>query len=114
MRSTKTSKIIHQRRYQSTMTYTGLYIDGEQTMVIKFGDEQGFHRWNAIIDEIKEEAARIIAECPDSDNLTMANVQAIRTWLERVDAMVGAGTPVIPSILSARNNFVRVVTGAPE
>jgi hypothetical protein len=43
-----------------------------------------------------------------------ANVQVIGIWLERVDAMVEAGRPVIPSILSVRNNFVRVITGAPE
>eukprot|EP00978_Attheya_sp_CCMP212_P006986 scaffold16320_cov47-Attheya_sp.AAC.1 len=93
------------------MTYTAMYIDGEQTMVIKFGDQASYLRWEGTIREIKTEAARIITECPDSDNLTTANVQAIRIWIKHVDAMVEAGRPVVPSILSARNNFVRVITG---
>jgi hypothetical protein len=96
---------------QENMTYTAMYIDGEQTMVIKFGDQAGYLRWEGTIREIKAEAARIITECPDSDNLTTANVQAIRIWINRVDAMVEAGRPVVPSILSARINFVRVIAG---
>eukprot|EP00978_Attheya_sp_CCMP212_P045074 scaffold332752_cov28-Attheya_sp.AAC.1 len=96
------------------MTYTAMYIDGEQTMVIKFGDQVGYLRWEGTICEIKAEAARIITECPDSDNLTTANVQAIRIWIKRVDAMVEAGRPVVPSILSARNNFIRVIAGVQD
>eukprot|EP00978_Attheya_sp_CCMP212_P002639 scaffold5374_cov37-Attheya_sp.AAC.1 len=96
------------------MTYTAMYIDGEQTMVIKFGDQAGYLKWEGTIREIKAEAARIITECPDSDNLTTANVQAIRIWIKRVDAMVEAGRPVIPSILSSRNNFVRVIAGVQD
>eukprot|EP00978_Attheya_sp_CCMP212_P026233 scaffold85866_cov55-Attheya_sp.AAC.3 len=99
------------------MTYMAMYIDGEQTMVIKFGDQAGYLRWEATIREIKAEAkaARIIAECPDPDHLTTANVQVIRIWIKRVDVMVEAGRPVVvPSILSARNNFLRVIAGIPE
>jgi hypothetical protein len=96
------------------MAYKGMYLDGDQPMVVQFPDQAGFVSWAATIKEIKDEAARIIAECPDTDHLTGDNIQAIRIWLQRIDAMVKAGTPVIPSILSARNNFVTAIAGEPE
>eukprot|EP00978_Attheya_sp_CCMP212_P011421 scaffold28196_cov55-Attheya_sp.AAC.2 len=91
------------------MTYMVVYMDGDQTMALRFTDEAGFLRWEAINHEIKDEASRIIAECPCPEHLTPVNVQAIRIWLQHIDAMVEAGTPVLPSILSAMDNFVRVI-----
>eukprot|EP00978_Attheya_sp_CCMP212_P028818 scaffold100550_cov57-Attheya_sp.AAC.1 len=70
------------------MAYTGIYIDGDKTLVIKFVDQPDFLRWKVNMDEIKEECSRIIAECPDPNNLTANNVQVIRVWLEHADAMV--------------------------
>eukprot|EP00978_Attheya_sp_CCMP212_P049279 scaffold642300_cov59-Attheya_sp.AAC.1 len=95
---------------ETTVYTTGLYIDGDKTLVIKFADQPDFLRQGKVImDEIKEECSRIIAECPDPNNLTANNVQAIRVWLDHVDAMVEVRRPVIPSVLSARNNFVEAI-----
>jgi hypothetical protein len=59
---------------------------------------------------IKQEAARIIAANPDAENLTVADVNAIRNWLRSVDAMVEVGTPVSPSILRARISFALAIS----
>jgi hypothetical protein len=67
-------KIINQWRHQAIMTYTAVYIDGDQIMVIRVGDQEGYLRWMAIIAKIKDEAARITAECPDPEQQTAANI----------------------------------------
>eukprot|EP00978_Attheya_sp_CCMP212_P016735 scaffold44057_cov59-Attheya_sp.AAC.2 len=78
------------------MTYMVVYMDGDQTMALRFTDKAGFLRWKAIIHEIKDEAARIIAKCPCPEHLMPVNVQSIRIWLQHVDAMVSA-SPTIHS-----------------
>jgi hypothetical protein len=91
------------------MTYKGIYVDGDNTVAIQFIDQEAFLKWEVNNHEIKVEATRIISECPDTKFLTAAHVEAIRTWLQHVNAMVEAGTPVLPSILSAANDFIRAI-----
>eukprot|EP00978_Attheya_sp_CCMP212_P023007 scaffold69613_cov58-Attheya_sp.AAC.2 len=91
------------------MTYMAVCIDGNKTMTVTFGDQDEFLRWRAIIDEIKDAAAGIIAKCPDPEYQTETNVHAMHSWLTHVDAMMEAGTPVLPSILSARDDFMEVI-----
>ncbi len=59
---------------------------------------------------IKQEAARIVEDNPNPKNLSVANVSAIRIWLRHVDAVVVAGTPVLPSILTTRNEFDQAIS----
>eukprot|EP00978_Attheya_sp_CCMP212_P013162 scaffold32964_cov48-Attheya_sp.AAC.1 len=101
--------IINPRRHQTIMVYTGVYMDGELPLIIKFADKPDCLRWKVSMDEIREECNRIIAECSDPNNLPANNVQAIRVWLDRVDSIVDAGRPVPPSFLYARNRFVEAI-----
>eukprot|EP00978_Attheya_sp_CCMP212_P001196 scaffold2505_cov63-Attheya_sp.AAC.1 len=101
--------IINPRRHQTIMVYTGVYMDGELRLIIKFADQPDFLRWKVSMDEIREECNHIIAECSDPNNLPANNVQAIRVWLDRVDSLVDAGRPVLPSVLYARNRFVEAI-----
>eukprot|EP00978_Attheya_sp_CCMP212_P019152 scaffold53329_cov63-Attheya_sp.AAC.1 len=66
---------------------------------IMFADQPDLLRWKVSMDEIREECNRIIAECSDPNNLPANNVQAIRVWLDRVDSIVDAGRPVLPSAI---------------
>jgi hypothetical protein len=56
------------------MAYKGMYLDGDQPMVVQFPDQVAFVSWAATIKEIKDEAARIIAECPDPNHRTGDNI----------------------------------------
>jgi hypothetical protein len=58
---------------------------------------------------IKLEAARIVEDNPNPEDLSVANVPAIRIWLMHVDAMMEAGMSVLPSILTARNSFAQAI-----
>jgi hypothetical protein len=91
------------------MTYNVLYMDGVQAISFHFLDQRAFLLWNECMAAIKQEAARIIEGTPKPEDLSVANVAAIRIWLSHVDGVVGAGTPVLPSILRTRNAFDQVI-----
>lgn len=92
------------------MTYKTLYIDGEETMMLEFESIASYNRWAQTMSAIKQEADNIIAANPDKNNLSIADVKAIRNWLKQVDALVEARTPVSPSILKATISFREAIS----
>jgi hypothetical protein len=91
------------------MTYKGLYIDGEETMVLTFEDMVKFQVWERSMTVVKQEASRMVAAAPDATKLSANDVATIRKWLDGVSEMVEAGTPMLPSILKARVNFAETI-----
>jgi hypothetical protein len=92
------------------MAFNTLYFDGATpTMRIAFPDIAAFVRWELHVSKIKQEAARIVTENPKPHHKSDDNVWAIHKWLKKVDAFIESGTPVLPSILSARQTFIEVV-----
>ena len=84
------------------MPYNVIHLDGKEQMLLQFENGEGYLRWQRLIGAIKQEAARIIAAYPDTDDMSIEGVDTIRCWLRSVDAMVEAHTPVPPSIMRAR------------
>jgi hypothetical protein len=91
------------------MTYTALYLDGKEPMVLHFEDQAEFKRWANHMTMVKEQAARITAVTPDWEDLDLSDHGAISQWLDSVDDMVRMGTPMLPSILKARKNFAEMI-----
>ena len=91
------------------MTFKGLYLDGEEEIILEFEDSSGFRIWQQSMGSIKQEAARIVAANEDGGNLTTEDVHAVRNWIRRVDEMVEAPQPVLPSIMRARNTFAEAI-----
>jgi hypothetical protein len=91
------------------MTFKGIYIDGDQEIILEFEDSSGFQIWQQSMTAIKQEAAIIVAANEDAESLRMEDVNALRNWIRRVDEMVEARTPVLPSILTARNEFAEAI-----
>jgi hypothetical protein len=91
------------------MTFKGLCIDGDESMIVEFEDNTGFQIWQQSMRAIKQEAARIVAASQYPENLTMDDVQAVQHWIMRVDEMVQTRKPVLPSILRARNAFAEAI-----
>ena len=91
------------------MTYNVVYMDGDRTIRLSFIDQRAFLRWEECMAAIKLEAARIVEDNPNPEDLSVANVPAIRIWLMHVDAMREAGMSVLPSILTARNSFAQAI-----
>ena len=91
------------------MTYKGLYIDGEETMILYFEDMVQFQVWEQSMTVVKQEASRMVAAAPDATNLSVNDVASIRKWLDGVSEMVEASTPMLPSILKARVNFAETI-----
>jgi hypothetical protein len=92
------------------MTFNALYIDGEKVLRVEFDDSTGYHMWQQSMTAIKEEAARINDTIGDPANLSIAEVAAIRNWLTFVDAMVDAGTTIVPSIRCARTSWAEAIS----
>jgi hypothetical protein len=92
------------------MTFNTLYLDGATPMRIPFPDQAAFIIWEVSMSKVKEEAERIVTENPKPNHRTKVNLQAIRKWLTNVDALINSGTPMLPSILSARQTFLDVVS----
>ena len=78
-------------------------------MMVEFDDSSGFHNWQQSMEAIKQEASRIVAANEDTENIRMEDVHAVRNWIRRVDEMVEARTPVLPSILRERNTFAEAI-----
>jgi hypothetical protein len=93
------------------MTYNALYMDGMEAVIIHFVNQDFFRKWEQSMEAIKDEAARIsaVAAAGDQDHISIAIVASIRNWLRAVDAMVDAGQPVLPSIVSARASFAEAI-----
>jgi hypothetical protein len=91
------------------MTFKGVCLDGNEKVVVEFEDSRGFQIWQQSMTSIKQEAARIVAANDDAENLREEDVKAVRNWMRRVDEMVEARTPVLPSVLRAINTFAEAI-----
>ena len=100
---------VRQSQCLQLMAFNTLYFDGATPMRIAFSDRAAFVRWELHMSEIKQEASRIVTENPKPHHKSDDNARAIQKWLKKVDAFIETGTPVLPSILSARQTFIEVV-----
>eukprot|EP00978_Attheya_sp_CCMP212_P002811 scaffold5777_cov66-Attheya_sp.AAC.3 len=92
------------------MTYNVVYMGGFHMINLHLLDQRAFLLWNECMAAIKEqEAAHIVEDNPNPEDLSVANVFAICIWLRHVDAVVEGGTPVLPSILTMRNAFAQAI-----
>jgi hypothetical protein len=91
------------------MTFKGVCKDGDDELVVEFEDRNKFLIWQQSMTAIKEEAGRIVAENENAENLTKEDVNAVRNWIRRVTEMVEANTPVLPSVLRAKDTFAEAI-----
>ena len=94
------------------MPYKGIVLgrDGVETMYLQFDDRDCFLRWQQTMTNLNQEADRIIASNPEGQNLTSADVNALRDWIRQVDELVAAQTPVLPDILRTRISFTEAIS----
>jgi hypothetical protein len=92
------------------MPFKGVCLDGYEQMAVEFEDKSSFVDWQLSMMAIKAEAHCIVLACDHRQaNLTMEDVRAIRNWIRRVNEMVQASTPVLPTILTARDTFADTI-----
>jgi hypothetical protein len=79
-------------------------------MYLQFKNSEAHADWHACTVAMKEEASRIVAAHPDSDDLSVAGVEAIRNWLHHVAAMVEARLPLVPSIKKTNASWGKIIS----
>ena len=78
-------------------------------MVVEFEYSSGFQIWQQWMMVFKQEAALVVAANGDAGNPRMEDVNSVRNWIRRVDELVEVRTPVLPSVLRARNTFAEAI-----
>ena len=94
------------------MPYKGVVLgrDEDDTMYLQFDDRDCFLWWQQTMTDLTQEADRIIASHLEGQNLTPADVNAVRDWIGQVDELVAAQTPVLPDILRTRISFTEAIS----